>query len=102
MAFFLFKTNEDFLSLDGDNENGKVSFDNNTSFKAKSIRNDDNNGSSDKSKENGKEMILDKDFALSLNNVNSNNSKPIFINEQNELSFNDIDNKNDSDNIQNQ
>ena len=47
-------------------------------------------------------MILDKDFSLSLNNVNSNNSKPIFINEQNELSFNDIDNKNDSDNIQNQ
>lgn len=93
------KHNDDFLSLDGDNDysrtkekednnENKYSFVN-TSFKAQSIKEGDT-VNEEKSKENGKEYFGDKEFSLSLNY----NKNPIFINEQNELSFNDLDNKN--------
>ena len=93
------KHNDDFLSLDGDNDysrtkekednnENKYSFVN-ASFKAQSIKEWDT-VNEEKSKENGKEYFGDKEFSLSLNY----NNNPIFINEQNELSFNDVDNKN--------
>lgn len=93
------KHNDDFLSLDGDNDysrtkekednnENKYSFVN-ASFKAQSIKEGDT-VNEEKSKENGKEYFGDKEFSLSLNY----NNNPIFINEQNELSFNDVDNKN--------